>query len=62
LLPPPLVTRANSRDASVFSIFLLISEPQSIDQSPSVHLPAAADMHLATGLDVHLSTEPHVPS
>jgi hypothetical protein len=62
LLPPPLVTSANSREASVFSIFLLMVLPQSIDCSRSVHLPAEADVHLATELDVHFSTEAHVPS
>jgi hypothetical protein len=30
LLPPPLVTSANSREASVFSILLLMGFPQSI--------------------------------
>jgi hypothetical protein len=61
LLPPPLVTIANSRDASVFSIFLLMMLPQSIVRSQSVHLPAGTDVHLAAELDVHFSAKPHVP-
>ena len=62
LLPPPLVTRANNREASVFSILLLIMLPQSISRSRSVHLPAEADVHLATELDVHFAAEAHVSS
>jgi hypothetical protein len=59
LLPPPLVTSANSRDASVFSIFLLI-DTTSVDQSPaSVHLAAEGDVHLAALRDVHLAGEAH---
>jgi hypothetical protein len=61
LLPPPLVTIANSRDASVLSIFLLMMLPQSIVRSLSVHLAARTDVHLAAELDVHLSAKPHVP-
>jgi hypothetical protein len=57
LLPPPLVTSANSREASVFSIFLLMALPQTIDRSPSVHLPSEGDVHLACGPDVHLASE-----
>jgi hypothetical protein len=61
LLLPPLVTIANSREASVFSIFLLIMLPQSIGRPLSVHLPAEADMHLAAKVDMHLAAKPHVP-
>jgi hypothetical protein len=61
LLPPPLVTMANSREASVFSIFLLMMLPQSIRRSKSVHLSAESDMHLAALRNVHLSREEHVP-
>jgi hypothetical protein len=59
LLPPPLVTSANSRDASVFSIFLLMMLPQQSSRSRSVHLPAETDVHFATEKDVHFSAEPH---
>jgi len=62
LLPPPLVTSANSREASVFSIFLLMMLPQSIDCPQSVHLAAERDVHLAALSDVHFAGEPHVPS
>jgi hypothetical protein len=55
LLPPPLVTIANSREASVFSIFLLMMLPQPINRS-SVHLPCEADVHLPCEADVHLSS------
>jgi hypothetical protein len=54
LLLPPLVTRANSRDASVFSIFLLM-DTTSVDQSlVSVHLAGECDVHLPGETDVHL--------
>jgi hypothetical protein len=56
LLPPPLVTIANSREASVFSIFLLMMLPQSIGRPLSVHLPAETDVHLPTEPDVHLAS------
>jgi hypothetical protein len=56
LLLPPLVTSANSREASVFSIFLLMMVPQAIDCSRSVHLPGEADVHLASEADVHFSS------
>jgi hypothetical protein len=62
LLLPPLVTSANSREASVFSIFLLMMLPQSIDCPQSVHLAAERDVHLAALSDVHFAGEPHVPS
>ena len=62
LLPPPLVTSANSKEASVLSIFLLMVLPQLSDSPPSVHLPAELDVHLAAELDVHLPTEAHDPS
>jgi hypothetical protein len=57
LLLPPLVTSATSREASVFSILLLMLLPQSIDRSRSVHLPGEADVHLASGADMHLASE-----
>jgi hypothetical protein len=61
LLLPPLVTRANSRDASVFSIFLLM-DTTSVDQSlVSVHLAAKSDVHLAALRNVHLAGETHDP-
>jgi hypothetical protein len=45
---------ANSSEASVFSIFLLMMLPQSIRRSKSVHLPSEADVHLPSEADVHL--------
>ena len=55
LLLPPLVTSATSREASVFSIFLLMMLPQSIDCSRSVHSAGEVDMHAACEADVHSS-------
>ena len=40
MLLPPLVTIANSREASVFSIFLLMMIPQSIGRSFQCIFPA----------------------
>ncbi len=40
LLLPPLVTMANSKEASVFSIFLLMMLPQSGNVRPQCILPA----------------------
>ena len=36
LLPPPLVTSANSNDASVFSIFLLMDQYLSLEEMASL--------------------------
>jgi hypothetical protein len=55
LLLPPLVTIANSREASVFSIFLLMMLPQLIDCSRSVHSAGEVDVHAARETDVHSS-------
>jgi hypothetical protein len=59
LLLPPLVTSANNRDATVFSIFLLMILPQQFEIARSVHLAAEGDVHLAALRDVHLAGEPH---
>jgi hypothetical protein len=55
LLLPPLVTSANNREASVFSIFLLMMLPQSIDCPRSVHSSGEVDVHAACEVNVHSS-------
>jgi hypothetical protein len=50
LLLPPLVTSANSREVSVFSIFLLIRVPLQSSLARSVHLrDGGIDVHLGDG-------------